>query len=577
MNFLPKSTWRYAVLIVVLFAIVAVASSFIISFMGDQIPDIRYAPIIRQLSVAIWLLTMGFMFLSGALGLWMIRSAAEIESRRRIGRFVDAMDYLSDGLLVLDREGRVTGSNPAARRLAPRAIPERGDVTLRDIFLCLTERDGAHLLDSRHPREIERHCAYSHGLRTLRFRSQPAEGVILILVSDVTDVRFQEMRQKQLAQVQLVGRIAGGVAHDFNNILCAIAGHATVLPRFEKDTDAFKRSLDIIVDETQRGAKLSRQLLELSRSGGGGEPSARLAQDLQEAATLLRVALSPAWTVKTAITGAYPTVPLTAAQIEQVVLNLGLLAVDAQARPGTIVISLDKPGPGHLLDVGDQFAAVILISAEGSEAARSAPAVVPSPLTSALDDSGVIPSVVRSLVEEARGRMDHLTAAGGLCVYRVCLPHLEVENEEETTTAGAAAEAAGLHAVLAHWRVLLGGPDRAWGEVERRLREWGTQIEKHDTIAALLAGVQSDLPLDAMLIDKGILGAEADGLLKAILKLCPRVGVVVLSEAPDAESPALREAIVFQPHAAEPEQIIRAMIEARARTAARGVAAAQSA
>jgi len=121
MTFLPKSAWRYAILIIILFAIVAVASMTIISYLQDQIAEQTAVETIKQLSIAIWALTMGCMFLAGALGLWAIRSTAEIEGRRRIGRFVDTMDYLSDGLMAIDGKGHVRGSNPAARKPGSRS------------------------------------------------------------------------------------------------------------------------------------------------------------------------------------------------------------------------------------------------------------------------------------------------------------------------------------------------------------------------------------------------------------------------------------------------------------------------
>src|SRR5450830_531189 len=267
MTFLPKSAWRYAILIIILFAIVAVASMTIISYLQDQITEQAAAETIKQLSIAIWALTMGCMFLAGALGLWGIRSTTEIEGRRRIGRFVDTMDYLSDGLFAIDGKGHVRGSNPAARKLVPQALPVNKAVMLREVFACLTEQDMHQLLDPLQPREMEKNCVYSHGLRTLRFRSQPSEGLMLILISDITAHHSQEIRKRQIAQLQIIGRLAAGVAHDFNNILCAISGHATLLQRFGMNPENLKRSLTVIAEETQKGVVLSRQLLELSRSG----------------------------------------------------------------------------------------------------------------------------------------------------------------------------------------------------------------------------------------------------------------------------------------------------------------------
>ncbi|MFA5043248.1 MAG: histidine kinase dimerization/phospho-acceptor domain-containing protein [Kiritimatiellia bacterium] len=583
MTFLTKSAWRYAILIIILFAIVALASVTIISYLQDQITEQTAAETIKQLSIAIWALTMGCMFLAGALGLWAIRSTAEIEGRRRIGRFVDTMDYLRDGLLAIDVNGHVRGANPAARKLVPHGLPANKAVVLRDVFVCLTEEDMCQLLDPLRTREIEKDCVYSHGLRTLRFRSQPSEGLILILVSDITTRHVQEIRKRQIAQLQIIGRLAAGVAHDFNNILCAISGHATLLQRFGMDPENVKRSLAVIAEETQKGVVLSRQLLELSRSGAEGRPSENLAGNVAEAAALLRVALSPEWTVKStiqdfpanvppplgkagakdnqglpALGGSYPAVPLAPAQVEQVVLNLGLLAADAQARPGTVTIALNRPGQGPLLDVDGRYAAVILISGESAPSVESAlPAQQMAPVA---DEGGVISSVVSAIVEEARGHLDQLSAAGGLCVYRVCLPHLDTHSDAEPAGRLSGGQIADL---LSRWRIMLAGTGRQLDMLETKLLGIGARIDRKTDVVSILDSVERTRELDALVIEKNILGGDERNLLKALRELCPRLGIVVLGQDPKQARWPEAPGIVCVPRVNSPEHLLRPLIAAR--------------
>lgn len=560
MIWLPKSAWRYAVLIILLFAIVAVASMSVIAYMEENIPGQEYEQTIRELSVGVWSLTMGFMFMAGALGLWAIRSTVEIESRRRIGMLVDAMDYLSDGLFVLGRNGRIIGSNPAARQLVPKSFPRRLTITLRDTFLCLSPEDCDYLLDSRFAREIERDSVCIHGLRTFRFRSQPAAGLNIVIVSDVTNLRSLEIRQRQIAQLQLIGRIAGGVAYDFNNILCAISAHADLLKRPDQSPDALKRSADIISEETRKGALLSMQMLDMSRSGVSGKPSDRLDENVEEAADLLRVGLSQGWNVKTTVEGKYPVVPLTARQIEQVILNLGLMAADALPHPGTVMITLSRPGKGHLLDVGNMFAAVIIISAELPERdAASSDFLKVDQTLSTGEEGGVILSVVKSLVEEARGRMDHLTGPEGLCLYRVCLPHLDMPTEEKEELQYSEE----LQSYVSGWNVLLAGSSNEMTMLEKYLKKLHADVVQKNNIMSLLATVESSQKLDAIVVDKRILGAEADGLLKAMFKLCSHAGIVVICRDPEQESGQLTSNIVFKPYDVNPDEILQGMVTAK--------------
>ncbi|MFH1476752.1 MAG: histidine kinase dimerization/phospho-acceptor domain-containing protein [Verrucomicrobiota bacterium] len=581
MTFLPKSVWRYAILIIILFAIVAVASVTIISYLQDQITEQTAAETIKQLSIAIWALTMGCMFMAGALGLWAIRSIAEIEGRRRIGRFVDTMDYLSDGLLAVDGKGLVRGSNPAARKLSAHALPANKAVMFRDVFTCLTEQDAHQLLKALQPCEIEKDCVYRHGLRTLRFRSQPSEGLMLILISDITAHHSREIRKRQIAQFQIIGRLAAGVAHDFNNILCAISGHATLLQRFGMDPENLKRSVTVIAAETQKGVVLSRQLLELSRSGAEGRPSENLAGNVVEAAALLRIVLSQEWTVKQTVQGlpasslrhgavqeqagpavgnrgSYPAVPLAPAQIEQVILNLGLLVADAQSRPGTVTISLNRPGQGPLLDVGDQYAAVILISGEAAP-----PAVSVSPIqqmASVTDDGGVISSVVRTIVEEAHGRLDQLADAGGLCVYRVCLPHLDIRSDMMSAVRLSADQIADL---LAQWRIMLAGTGSEIDILETKLLSIGARIDRKASVVSILASMERIREFDVLVMAKIMLNADVRNLLKALRELCPRLGIVVLGQDPKQTCWPETPGIICVPCDSSPEHCLRHLIAAR--------------
>ncbi|MBI2440784.1 MAG: hypothetical protein HYV35_05365 [Lentisphaerae bacterium] len=572
MTFLPQSAWRYAVLIIILFAIVAVAATTIISELQDQIGRQPTAETARQLSIAIWALTMGCLFLAGALGLWAIRSTTEIEGRRRVGRFVDTMDFLGDGLLAVDSKGRVRGGNPAARQLAPHSWPARKNIRLPDVFPCLTEQDLPRLLDPMAPQEIERNCVYSGGLRILRFRSQPAEGLILILVSDITARHALEIRQRQVAQLQIIGRIAAGVAHDFNSILCAISGHAMLLERLGLEPENLKRSLTTIAGETQKGVRLSRQLLELSRTGAQDSPSENLAGNVAEATALLRTALSPQWQVLSTIQGSYPAVPLAAAQIEQVVVNLGLLAADAQPHSGTVTISLNQPGQGRLLDVGAQYAAVILVSGESApasaripleagRAAGGAETALPSqPMTTVTDEGGIISSVVRSMVEQAQGRFDQMQAASGLCVYRVCLPHLDLRSDLEQAERLSLDRMA---ALLARWRVMLAGADNELEEVAAKLRNIGSNVERQTKVGSILASVEQTRELDALVMAKSLLGEDSRNLLKALRTLRPELGIVVLGPAPKHMHWPEELGIVFVPSGANPEHWFRSLLAAR--------------
>ena len=94
------------------------------------------------------------------------------------------------------------------------------------------------------------------------------EGKTPLLLSLFRDVSAQTRLEEQLRQSQkmeAIGQLAGGVAHDFNNILTIIHGHAALLGRTRTLSASATRSAHQIVHAAERAAALTRQLLAFSR------------------------------------------------------------------------------------------------------------------------------------------------------------------------------------------------------------------------------------------------------------------------------------------------------------------------
>jgi two-component system cell cycle sensor histidine kinase/response regulator CckA len=380
----------------------------------------------------------------------------------------------------------------------------------------------AHLLLGRgEPQEVECISREPDGLRALRFRSQPSEDIQLILVSDVTQRKTEEIRNRQVATLQLIGRIARGVAHDFNNILCAVSGHAELVRR-EALTENQRASLQAIAQESRRGASLAAQVLRLSQAEAQGQPCSRLADQVTRTVELLKVGLSSQWRVALEVQEDLGPTLLTGNQVEQIILSLALLAADELGHPGHLQIRARRPEEGDpIFDVGERCAAAIWIAAAEAEGALA------SPLKSTPLEAGVVVSVVRTILGEAGGHLD-IFGHDGRHGYRLCIPALHAAGHNLAALGILSEEQA---RQVALWRVLLAGartaPRDNW---IRRLRDLGMQVRTAEDIVATLHAVEAPGEISVLVLERKLLGDEAAALLRAVRKLRPHTGLVVLSE-----------------------------------------------
>jgi len=554
MRLFPREAWSYAVLLVVLFSIGTIAVWHTLSYLEQHVS----ASELGVVTIMMWSLTLGFMLIAGAFGLWAIRFSADAESRRRIGRFVDAMHFLHDGLLVLDRRGRVTGSNPAAAPLLTSELTK--NQPLREAFPCLSEDDVEALLDTKEPNEVERLLNARDSSRSLRFRSYPSEDLTLVLISDVTAMNVRRLRSRQAARLQLIGQIARGVAHDFNNLLCAISGHAALAARVEPGSAAMMKSVTAINRSAEKGVLLAGHLLELSQSPVTGRSTGMIKEHIKIVAEILGYTLPSGWRVAYSVDEELPAVGLSRMQFEQLMINVGLLAADTLDRPGVLRMTASRPGPEPPLDVGEGYAGVILVSASPAESPEDR-----GPSTGTSGEAGVIESVVSSMLAEAGGSFHRTWTEDGTPIFRVALPHGYV---------GAAKDGAGelpeeLKSYITQWTVLLALPQRELEPLRRRLDRLPLNVEEVDDIMSALGRVDREAGLDAVIMEYSLLGRQPKALLKAILKLRPSVGLVVLCEDPESDSQGLTTDIVFESAQASPDKILAAMVDAKSLAARR--------
>ncbi len=156
---------------------------------------------------------------------------------------------------------------------------------------------------------------------------------------DITKRRNLEEQLRQAQKMESVGHLAGGVAHDFNNILTIIQGHASLLLSDPSIPDAVKESADQIAQAAERATGLIRQLLAFSRKQVMQSRTLDLNAVVSQMTKMLRRILGEDISLQVTFSIGQASIRADPGMMEQVLLNLAVNARDAMPRGGRLVIT----------------------------------------------------------------------------------------------------------------------------------------------------------------------------------------------------------------------------------------------
>lgn len=280
------------------------------------------------------------------------RTEAELSaSEARYRALVEAAD---DSIAAFDVDGRFLYANAAAAALMGRSPelligrsvhellpPERAEQRMNDLRQALR-------LGRTH--QIERDIDTPHGRRTMHTKLIPVRDAagewtkVIALGRDITEQRRLAAERQALAErtekaqrLESLSVMAGGVAHDLNNLLAAVLGHADIARLDAPPNSDLADSLDQIADAARRAGELTAQLNAVTGKATRRLDVVELPALVRETVSLLRPTLPPGCAVRLELAPA--AVEGDPIQLRQVILNLVLNAVQAvEARSGTVTV-----------------------------------------------------------------------------------------------------------------------------------------------------------------------------------------------------------------------------------------------
>lgn len=160
---------------------------------------------------------------------------------------------------------------------------------------------------------------------------------VLGMLRDVTLQKQLEEQLRHSQKIEAVGRVAGGLAHDFNNILTAISGYADLVSMQVSD-EAVKNNVQEIVTASERATDLVKQLLAFSRRNIAKPVPVNLNNILTAMHSLLRRVMGEEIRLHTHLDDSLGTIEIDPALVEQVIMNLVINARDAMPEGGELTI-----------------------------------------------------------------------------------------------------------------------------------------------------------------------------------------------------------------------------------------------
>ncbi len=424
----------------------------------------------------------------------------------------------ADGLLVVGADGLIRFANPAARSLIGHGAGDALAVRLEPGRIEVADSEGqTRRVDVR--------------LAPLDWEGEPAR---LASLRDVTEQDAAEEAVRSSQKMTLLGQLAGSVAHDFNNVLQAVSGALELAAEpglGPQDTAALIQEAAGAAD---RGTRIARRLLLLSRPGAEPPRFVDVAAELQRMDPLLRMLAAD----RAEIVLDTPAGPLGAScgdgQLEAIVLNLVTNARDATDRGGRIEVILreeERDGAPHLrLSVVDD--------GEGIPPERLRRIFEPFFTTKSPDrGTGLGLPTVAAAVQRMSGEVAVTSRLGEGTRFDVWLPRAappeapaEQGRPEETKTGGGVPG-----------RILVVDDERAIRELlAAALARAGHAVEVAADGAEGLARLEgADPPFDLLITDVSMPGMDGFELALAAESATPGLPVVLMSGLADVSFPGL--------------------------------------
>ncbi len=390
------------------------------------------------------------------------------------------------------------------------------------------------------PQVVEWHALRKDGSRVwleIGLRAAVIQGKtrVLSVLRDVDERKRMQERLQESEKLEAVGRLAGGVAHDFNNQLTAILASATLL-RDGVDAEKTRRLVDTIIRCSERSAQLTGQLLAFARKAKHQSVAVDVNSLVEDVAGLLERSIDKRIRIELSLSEKMAAVLGDPTLLSSAVLNLGVNARDAMPEGGTIrfetsLVTLgDQRDARAGLSPGSYVRLVVSDTGVGMDVPTRARLFEPF-FTTKPNGNGMGLPAVYGTIESHNGAIFVESAPGEGTEFEILLPSTSLSARGSTMPSAA-------HPAFHGLRVLLGEdePDVAMATTTA-LEQLGCTVtvckDGHELVEHFVA--QSDA-FDVLIVDQVMPRASGRDAVQAIRSERPDARVLVISGYMESEA-----------------------------------------
>lgn len=347
------------------------------------------------------------------------------------------------------------------------------------------------IIDITHRKEAERILQEANVVLERRVAAAIAERV------------HTEAQLRQAQKMEAIGKLTGGVAHDFNNVLQVIAGNLQLLSRDVAGNLRAEQRLQTAIAATSRGSRLASQLLAFGRRQPLSPKSVNLGRLIRGIDDMLRRSLGEGVEIETVIMGGLWNTFVDTVQVENALLNLAINARDAMQAQGKLTIEagnafLDDTYVARHGDVAAGQYVMVAVTDTGCGIPTELLERVFEPFYTTKPEgqgTGLGLSMVYGFVKQSGGHIKIYSEVGHGTTVRIYLPRAQ-QPEDVETDLETGEITGGSETVL-----VVEDDEDVRGTVVDLLSELGYRVLRAKDAQSALAIVESGVPIDLLFTD----------------------------------------------------------------------------